>query len=293
MAERIGSVDTIRDSIDLALLRQDRVLWTAIMSNPMAWAELGRRVHSPTIFREAVCHLVGQWQRIREEGEVDLHEDIIRVCQQKFNELSTFREAVEMRILGYYPESLLQNVQERPDPPSSDHIYIWMDLCFFRQWFAQAMADDRTRKAPDGGFAFYTALAHGGEAYLSREDFKHFYQYFPMNREECHVLEANMNALKEDVKQFVTDIVFNRSHVDREEHAINWLTCTVIDQKDFPWYISDDEKTVVGNDAFDFGDGNSRDQLRSQEDNDLRQYKGEDGASLGAAVVDYVADDEK
>ena len=76
VAESIGSVDRVRELVDLALLRQDNILWQSIASNPTAWTELGRRVHSPTIFKEGVVHLVGTWPRLDNNVKQDMNEAV-------------------------------------------------------------------------------------------------------------------------------------------------------------------------------------------------------------------------
>ncbi|RMZ83677.1 hypothetical protein DV738_g1031, partial [Chaetothyriales sp. CBS 135597] len=240
VAESVGTVDHVREIVDLALLRQDDVLWQSIAVNPPAWAELGRRVHSPTIFREGVTHLVGKWQTLDPAAKASLHEDTRRLCERKAAELELGKEAIEMRILGHYPTFLCREASDRPGRPSyANDIYMWMCVAFFRQWFAQAISDGRTRKAPDGGYEFYQLLDRAGQAYLHHYDFQHFHRYFPMSSKACNVLEANMRVLKQDIRHFVSDLLRVRVHVNQLEHKINWLTCTVVDKEDLPWYVPD------------------------------------------------------
>ena len=59
-----------------------------------------------------------------------------------------------------------------------------------------------------------------------------------MSIKACHVLEANMGVLKEDVKQFVGDLMTERTHLKRDNHEINWLTCTKVEREDLPWYVA-------------------------------------------------------
>ncbi|KAK5554693.1 hypothetical protein LTR46_007419 [Exophiala xenobiotica] len=236
-AESVGAIDHVRDIVDLALMRQDNVLWTSIMGNPVVWIELGRRVRSPAIYREAAIHLIGQWSVIKDEDKERIGEDIRTVLSRKADELALAKEAIEMRILGHYPQFMMRTALDKPGRPSySGDIYMWMSVCFFRQWFAQNVSDDRTRRAPDGGLNFYSALHEGGGAYLTHLDFKTFHQYFPMSIKACHVLEANMGVLKEDIKHFVGDLMVERSHLKRAEHDIGWLTCARIEKEDMPWF---------------------------------------------------------
>lgn len=237
VAESVSAIDHVRDIVDLALMRQDQVLWTSIMGNPVVWIELGRRVRSPSIYREAAVHLVGQWGVIAEEDKDRIGGDIRAVLDRKAEELALAKEAIEMRILGHYPQFMMRTAAEKPGRPSySGDIYMWMSVCFFRQWFAQNVSDDRTRRAPDGGLNFYSALHEGGGAYLTHLDFKTFHQYFPMSIKACHVLEANMGVLKEDVKQFVSELMEERTHLKRSDHEITWLTCARVEKEDMPWF---------------------------------------------------------
>ena len=111
-----------------------------------------------------------------------------------------------------------------------------MAVSFFRQWFAQSISDDRTRRAPDGGYNFYSALRQGGAAYLSHLDFQEFHKFFPMSLKACQLLEANMGVLKEDIKRFVDEMMVERTHLKRDEQEIAWLTCANIEKDDLPWY---------------------------------------------------------
>lgn len=242
-AECIDSLKIVCDTVDLALLRQDTVLWTSILGNPAVWVELGSRVRSPSIFCEAACHLVGRWANMDDEEKGLIRKDIRKIIERKAMELSVQKEAIELRILGHYPGFLHRTAADKPGRPSySNDIYMWMSVSFFRQWFAQCISDDRTRRAPDGGLNFYCALAEGGQSYLTHMDFQEFHRYFPMSIKACHVLEANMGVLKENIKPFVAPLVVQRTHLKRDEYDIDWLTCAEINKEDFPWYTPDDAK---------------------------------------------------
>lgn len=237
VAESIGSADHVRKIVSLALLQQDESLWSSISVNPGAWAELACRCHSEAIFKESICHIVGKWLTLSDEEKADLSEDIRNLCSLKFKELDVAKEAIEMRILGHYPNFLYRDAQHKPGRPSyANDIYMWMALDFFRQWFAQNISNGNNRKAKDGGYKFYRDLSLGGRAYLDHDDFRNFHQYFPMSSKACAVLERDMSVLKEDLKPFVHDLLKSQVHLDlaRNSH-IKWLTCTVVNKEDCPW----------------------------------------------------------
>lgn len=250
VAESVHAVDLVSPVVDLALLRQNNVLWTSIASNPIAWAELGRRVHSPTIFREGVIHVIGKWNNISAAQKAELHPDVREICERKFHEIEIAKEVIELRILGHYPEFLCRNAVDRPGRPTySADIYMWMAICFYRQWFAQAISDGRNRLGPDGGYEFYHQIGAGGQAYLNHESFRNFHQYFPMSSKACNVLEANMNIMKEDVRKFVADILVNRTSIDPKTYPLRWLTCALVLPEDCPWYAREDAGTTPNGDS--------------------------------------------
>ena len=251
VAESVEAVAVVREVVDLALLRQGQALWSCVASNPAAWAELGRRVQSPGIFKEGVIHLIGKWNTFTEDQKTKMNEETRALCERKFKQLEVAKEAIELRILGHYPPFLCRDAGTKPGRANySNDIYMWMAICFYRQWFAQAISDGRNRQSPDGGYLFYHQIGAGGNAYLNHENFLNFHKYFPMSSKACHVLEANMVIMKEDVKAFVKDILVNNTNVDAVVcKNLNWLTCARINKEDFPWFVAEEIDTNM--DSYD------------------------------------------
>lgn len=238
-ADTIGAIGTVREAVDLALLQQDGVLWSSVASSPIIWAELGRRVQSPAIFKEAIIHIVGQWKMLDSTAKDTLPTETRQLCQDKWDELEINKRAIELRIAGHYPAFLCQNVEDRPQRTVyANHIYMWMAISHFRHYISQSGNEGRNRQARDGGYAWYKKFATGGDAYLDHEGMKAFHQFFPMSGKACGVLEAHMNVLKDEMKPFVKGLMVNRTHIDPEKlEGITepWLTCTVVEPKDMPW----------------------------------------------------------
>ena|SRR5256885_4643955 len=111
VAESVHAVDIVRLVVDLALPRQNNVLWTSIASNPIAWAELGPP--NPLTYHLSRRHCAEQHLRC---GEAELHPHICEMCQRKFDEIDIAEEAIGMRILGHYPDFLCRNAFDRPWP---------------------------------------------------------------------------------------------------------------------------------------------------------------------------------
>ena len=182
VAETVGATDHVRPYIDLALTRHDHALWTSIASSPAPWVEMGRRAHSDQIFSEGCIHLIGRWQNISDHDKAEMHVATRELCERKHKEIDIAKEAIELRMLGHYPASLHKIAANKPGRFTyQNDIYMWMVISFFRQWFAQSIADSRNRVSPDGGYAFYKALSKGGKEYLDRVTFRDFHKFFPMS----------------------------------------------------------------------------------------------------------------
>ena len=249
VADCVKAMDSVRVSIDLQLLRQGHMLWNSIASNPIAWADLAHRIRSTSIYKEAIIHAVGKWKSIGDSEKETLVAESRELCEHKVEQLEAAKQAIEMRILGHYPRMLTRVAADRPSRGSyAGDIYMWMAVCFYRQWFAQAVSDGRNRTAKDGGYEFYHQLGRAGQAYLNHETFQNFHMYFPMSGKACNVVEANMGQLKEEVKPFVRDLLAHNASIDMAQYQgkINWLTCVVVNWNDYPWRVEDAVKDENG-----------------------------------------------
>ena len=230
------AVTHIADKIDLALLRKHRQLFDAIAANPAPWSELGLRLESPTIFREAIIHLVGRWPAMSEGVRSDLRDEIRLLCQKKHGELHARKGMIEVRIASYYPQVLNRTVDFNPGQTSySSDIYLWMAVSLFRHWFAQAICEDRGRNSIDGGARLYRQLDAAGYAYLDRRAQERYHQRFPMTPKGVQALATALSTIKEDVKVLVAEILINRALIDVQEKGTPYLTCCQVGKEDLPW----------------------------------------------------------
>ncbi|KAI9717572.1 MAG: hypothetical protein M1812_004713 [Candelaria pacifica] len=242
VAEYLGSISIIQQTVDICLLRQGQVLFRSIAANALAWSDLAYRVRSPTILTEAVIHLVGQWNAIPLEGRSGLNPEVLKLCEAKVAELDNIKMAIELRVFGHYPLS----VQRSPDDNNgrqaySGNIYMWMCMSLFRQWFGQSLAENRHRISVDGGCQLYRQIASG--QYLDRNALAGFHRYFPMSLKGMAVLENTLGSLKEDFKPFVEELLVNRSQMEiNDNNKTTYLTCCVVKKSDLPWIKAAKEK---------------------------------------------------
>lgn len=260
VAETVGSVECIREKVDLSLMRQDKVLWKSIYTNPAAWVGLGARIQSPAIFREAVVHLVGNWQNIDFNVKANLAAEVRQVVERKYQYIEKFKVIVECRINMHYPRSTWRRAEDKPGCGEyAKEIYMWMACAFYRHWFNFQVITDNTRRAKDGGHEFYHNIWKSGNHYLKHEEFARLHCFFPMSRKACNILENSVMDLKDEVRPCVSDIIVNRTHIPAKE--LKYLTCAVLEKTDFPWEIdhnieaninqADPEFAVVDTDSED------------------------------------------
>lgn len=257
VAETIDAVGVIRESVDIALLRQGQVLFRSIAANPSPWANLAIRIHSPTIFRESVIHLVGKWNQMTDTERKILSPGIRELCERKYAEMQLQKQAIEIRILGYYPEMLHRRATDNIHRASyANDVYMWMALAFYRQWFSQAISEGRHHIAPDGGAAFYRAIGAAGAAYMDIRAQASFQLHFPMSQKGMRIIQHHINNLKHDVKEFVADLLVHNSQIEiKEGEELAHLTCCVVKKEDMPWGVPVDQQPesatedVTDNDA--------------------------------------------
>ncbi len=245
VADNVGSIHVISESVDIALLRQGQVLFRSIAANATAWADLAFRVRSPTIFKEAMVHLVGQWNLLSQADRDGLKPEVLNLCQRKHEELKLMKQAVEIRILGHYPVVVQRQQTSTPGRMSySNDIYMWMVLSLFRQWFSQSICEQRNYLCRDGGATLYRQIGEGGYTYLDRKTLEGFHSYFPMSHKGMCVLENHLSVYKQELKPFVSGLLTHRSQLDITKDTLPYLTCCVVENSDLPW-----KKDQAGNSA--------------------------------------------
>ncbi|KAL1863543.1 hypothetical protein Plec18167_000637 [Paecilomyces lecythidis] len=257
-AESIEASEIIRQSIDIALLRQGQTLWRSIASQPIPWANLGDRIHSPTIFRDAVIHVVGKWNSLTDEQRSVLYPSVRNLCERKHIELQLKMQAIEVRIVGHYPAFLQRRPSENIYRATyANDVYMWMAVCFYRQWYCQQSMEGRTRAAKDGGAAFFRAVGAGGRSYLTTQDQARFHLYFPMSSKAMSILEKNLDVLKADIRPLVADLLIDNSQLDTAEYGqLPHLTCCDVKPLEMTWSTpeasedpSGDEEELTDSDA--------------------------------------------
>lgn len=280
ITESIRASSAIRQSVDIALLRQGQILFRSIAASPIEWGNLAIRIHSPPIFRDAVIHLVGKWNQFTEEDRRRLTGNLRELCEKKHKELQTRKKAIEIGILGHYPQSLYRRAGKDNISRTaySNDIYWWMAISIYRQWFCQAVSEGRNRVAPDGGAAFYRSIGKAGSAYLDTQDYANFHNLFQMSTKGRTILYDKLRLLKFEVRKYVSSLLVNRSQLDIEaEGELQHLTCCEVTWADMPWEASLTADTAAADHASE--DSSDNDSSSTSDVMEEEEYDADD--SLG------------
>jgi hypothetical protein len=114
-SEFLEAAKHVRLPIEAHLLRLNQVLWTHIENNAEAWADVGIRLESPIIFRNAMAHIVGRYDLKTPKNRVDkgFIEDqatghwILDLAERKAAELKNKKLLIERRLMEFYPSKML------------------------------------------------------------------------------------------------------------------------------------------------------------------------------------------
>ena len=248
VAEDLRATPSAFQRIETELLNFNQMTFHSIVTNPVPWSNIGKRIRSSTIYQEAVIHLVGRWNSIMTEPGIEtLAPATHQLCEKKHQELVLRKKIIELHMLSYYPESMHRGgSNSSPGSGSEDgdvscasyanDIYTWMALAFFRQWFSHALLDCRNYVSADGGAFLYRVIGAGAadsDSYLDDRAQAYFNLAFPMSVKGRDVFGEKLRDVKVDMQGFVEELLVNRSRYCFA--AVPYLTCCQVDREDLPW----------------------------------------------------------
>lgn len=254
MAESYGAIVAVRESIDIALLRQGQALFKSIATNSVAWMNFSFRIQSPTIFRDALIHLVGQWAALGDDKKNMLAPDLLPIVLHKFEEFQMIKQAREIRMVSHYPDCVQKAAGTNPGRNDyANDVYSWMALALFRHYFATQTAEKVNKEGKDGGYALYLRLSIGGEAYINKRQRGDFHIYCPMSKKGMTVFDNHLNVLKEDISKMIAPLMVNNTQLEIREgnQSIKHLLSVEVEKEDYPWAVGGE----VGGDVVMVGGG--------------------------------------
>ncbi|KAF2714406.1 hypothetical protein K504DRAFT_367530 [Pleomassaria siparia CBS 279.74] len=252
IAEYLGCVPLIAKTIDVALVKHGQLMFQSIAAQPVGWIKLGLRIKSELIFKEAMIHLVGNYNRLKKNPESTvalrgLPSAVRNLTNHYHQGLVKKARHLEVQLITAYPGHMMMPSDDLPIKREhyAKEILVWMALSFFRHWFGQKIIYEKGSNCDDGGFELYTTIGRAGEAYMDKSIINQFHTKAPMTKKAMNVLENHLLEIKECMKGHVekSGILKNKCQLDVHRHGVEWLTCVEVDRNDFPW-VRDEEPTT-------------------------------------------------
>ena len=301
-------MDSVAKPVESGLLNLGQQLFLSISNQPVAWLGFACQIQSKSIWREAVTHTVGQFNKhgiqdsLRTVGIPHKASDIVHEKAFKLKEMA---KKLQSELLSYYPDNLQRTkTTGRADRDSigrasyANDIMAWLGLTCWRHWLGQMVILDHTHNAEDMGWQYFKCVYDAGDSYLNRVQMDQFHLYFPMSGKGQSVLENNINMLKQRGRNIVEPALRSYCQLDIDRFPVNHMTCVRVGPSDFPWMQEeqveeeedDDEMdgTTVNEDVdvppFDDIDGTSMDDIDDtpmDEDEDEEQPFAQEVRSRG------------
>ncbi|KAL3422379.1 hypothetical protein PVAG01_06535 [Phlyctema vagabunda] len=238
---KLGATASVRARVEAEFLRLDAILWNEVRERPDAWAEIGIRLRSPIIVREAMVHLAGNWFLPGGMGSKDMSDVtygtvIKELARKKAQAIEAKKLEVENALLDFVPPSMLYAGESTNRHVYAGDIYKWQSLTIIRQFIAAQLRTGHGHDASDGGVAFYRAIGAAGNAYLNSHNLHHFYAHFPMSAKGKRKLVMVLNDIKKEYMTVVLPLIKNNSHCSNTiQPPISYLTCADFHDNEMPW----------------------------------------------------------
>ena len=253
LADMYDALEVVGPRIDHHLLQFQGKLWKQIAKYPPSYLKLGFLARSKVIFTEALIHVVGQWPSGSNSLRHNLPESVLEIIEDKVEELKEMKEKTEARLFRL---ALTTPKGERVSP--SNAYLDWQALSLFRHWLAENTtpppppipkvapnAEARRPIAPHpqppplNSGTLYRLLGTGGSSYLGHDELKRFLRIRPddYTRDSLKKFEKRMDEIKCIAREVVKPLLRNYLELDmgKDGGALGYLTCTKIDEADFPW----------------------------------------------------------
>ncbi|KAI9755990.1 MAG: hypothetical protein M4579_004035 [Chaenotheca gracillima] len=254
LADMYDAVEVVGPRIDHHLLQFQGRLWKQIAKYPPSYLKLGFMARSRAIYAEAMIHVVGQWPTSASHIRAQLPEHVIEIIEDKVDELEDVKSKIESTLFRL---TLTTPRGERVTPTNG--YFDWTVVSLFRQWLAEnttppppPVHKDSRGIVESGSVAplpptpptfntgrVYRLLGAGGSAYLPHDEIKRFVRLQPeaTNRDTVKRFERRMDELKMLARQVTRPLMRNRLELEvgKDFGGLGYLSCTSIEERDFPW----------------------------------------------------------
>lgn len=260
LANMYDALPVVGPRIDHHLLRFSSRLFKQIAKYPPSYLKLGYLARSRVIFAEALIHVVGQWPAgLQQLRNSPLPDSVLDLIEDKVEDLEELKARVDAKLFRL---TLTTSRGERVNP--SNAYLDWLAVSLFRHWFVEnstpppasilknSSSRDPSREAPppssaaSSGRVYRLIGSSSPDAYLSHDELKRFLKQRATassdalyTRENLKRFERKMDEIKRLAREIVKPLLRNFLELDLKETdgvvGLPYLTCTKVEERDFPW----------------------------------------------------------
>jgi len=245
-AESLQGAQVVRLPIEAHLLRLNQVLWHHVEHNPEAWSDIGLRLQSPLIFREAMVYIIGRWDlkgilAVRKNflESQDSGTLVTELAIGKAHEMKEKKLNVERRLMEFYPTQMIhaETIEDVPGRAIyATDIYLWQALTLVRQYISCSYMANMHHRAPDGGANFYRCIGASGDAYLRKDTLERFHKSFAMSSKGKVCLAQAIEIIKDSLAPIANELLVDRTQVNRgPKDKPAYLLCAEFLDEELPW----------------------------------------------------------
>ena len=248
LADMYDALEVVGPRIDHHLLQFQGRLWKQIAKYPPSYLKLGYLARSKVIFAEALVHVVGQWPSGASQLKHSVPEAVLELIDDKVDELAERKLKAEARLFR------ISLTTPRGDRVTPNNAYTdWLALSLFRHWLADNTSpspqptpstsssnrSQPSQSTPLSSGSLYRRLGMGGSGYLNHDECKRFARLKPddNSRDTLKKFEKKMDEIKSLAKEIVKPLMKNYLELDvgKDGGGLGYLTCTRVDDEDYPW----------------------------------------------------------
>lgn len=221
--------------LELALLGAEQTLWQSVCAAPLSWVELGVRLRSQLIWREAALHVVSGWEtgEWSEQEKGELSAEVRELCARKSADFVVEKEELEEKLIAFKHEKLERDDNGSKTKSKKKHepdVFYWQAQTLWARWLAARFREGEGMRARDGGFALYKKIWEG--SFCDPVEQAKLAPLAPGGR---RVVSKILDEMKDDLRKMVGRIMISKLKLDQSKMQANRLTPPTIEMTKVPW----------------------------------------------------------
>ncbi|KAF9891188.1 hypothetical protein FE257_004752 [Aspergillus nanangensis] len=243
VAEQLQMKSLLVFSMNIAFAAIGERLFILIAADPISWINVARRVRHVWIFKEALIHIVGNWNEWEEIDMDSLNFDVRDLCEEVHHGLQRQKAMVDRRLVNFFPGTFTNPATNQIESLYANDTHMWIAVTLYRQWLLHQMTGNTHLEHPDSGASFYRSVAAGGP--MQSDNNVNSFDLpipFPAAEADINTIKRRLAQLSEEYAGLVKHLVANNSEYDVAVYGeLPYLTCCTINDDDCPWYVKRDE----------------------------------------------------